>query len=467
MAQQICFMVMPFGVKPTGLEPGTGPVKVDFDALWNKAFKPLIEQLGYTPFRADADTGALIIQEMIERLAYADIVVADVSIPNANVYYEIGVRHAARSTGCGLLSAHWAQPVFDLAQMRRLTYPLNTESIGDSDAKIIKKALLEGIESMAEEESPVLHIVPGISTLDVDLNAVDARRDQMFDEQKVLQFRDKLERIKKLKARMDTVRGMAPDSESTVGRKRAACLEIRDEIESQSKVTNSIRIELMRLLRDCGEWSDVLDYIVNFMPPALKKNPTIEEQRLLALSHTTSEEESIAHLDMLVKTAGPTSERFGLIGGRYKRLYQKAKDSGQEKDAKRYLNRAIEFYEKGMTQDLNDYYPVSNLPPLLRIRNREGDLQKAQFAGSLTVAACQRAIQLGMADQWLPQTMLQNAIELEDVASFEQCVDTLLDENHAQWNLESTLSNIRLRIQTIEDADKKKRFTELANELES
>ena len=97
MAQQICFMVMPFGVKPTGLEPGTGPVKVDFDALWNKAFKPLIEQLGYTPFRADADTGALIIQEMIERLAYADIVVADVSIPNANVYYEIGVRHAALS----------------------------------------------------------------------------------------------------------------------------------------------------------------------------------------------------------------------------------------------------------------------------------------------------------------------------------------------------------------------------------
>ena len=85
MAQQICFMVMPFGVKPTGLAPGQGPTKVDFDSLWQNALKPLIKDLGYTPFRADADTGALIINEMIERLAYSDIVVADISIPNANV----------------------------------------------------------------------------------------------------------------------------------------------------------------------------------------------------------------------------------------------------------------------------------------------------------------------------------------------------------------------------------------------
>jgi hypothetical protein len=27
-------MVMPFGVKPTGLGPGEGPAKVDFQALW-------------------------------------------------------------------------------------------------------------------------------------------------------------------------------------------------------------------------------------------------------------------------------------------------------------------------------------------------------------------------------------------------------------------------------------------------
>ena len=115
MAQQICFMVMPFGVKPTGLARGQGPTKVDFDSLWQNALKPLIEDLGYTPFRADADTGALIINEMIERLAYSDIVVADISIPNANVYYEIGIRHAARSTGCVLVSADWARPVFDLS----------------------------------------------------------------------------------------------------------------------------------------------------------------------------------------------------------------------------------------------------------------------------------------------------------------------------------------------------------------
>ena len=35
-----------------------------------------------------------IIRDMIERLALSDMVLADVSIPNANVFYEVGVRHA-------------------------------------------------------------------------------------------------------------------------------------------------------------------------------------------------------------------------------------------------------------------------------------------------------------------------------------------------------------------------------------
>jgi hypothetical protein len=33
---------------------------------------------------------------MIERLAISDLVLADVSIPNGNAYYEVGIRHAAQ-----------------------------------------------------------------------------------------------------------------------------------------------------------------------------------------------------------------------------------------------------------------------------------------------------------------------------------------------------------------------------------
>ncbi len=47
---------------------------------------------------------------------------ADISLGKANVYYEIGVRHAAQRYGCVLTSAEWARVLFDIAQMPRVVY---------------------------------------------------------------------------------------------------------------------------------------------------------------------------------------------------------------------------------------------------------------------------------------------------------------------------------------------------------
>ena len=51
--------------------------------------------------------GTAIIGQMLGRLYFADLVLADMTIPNGNVYYEVGIRHAAQKTGCVLLSADW------------------------------------------------------------------------------------------------------------------------------------------------------------------------------------------------------------------------------------------------------------------------------------------------------------------------------------------------------------------------
>src|SRR5688572_26576315 len=166
MPSPICFMVMPFGVKQTGVDPGKGPAQVDFDALWTKAIAPALRTLGYTPVRADQDTGALIIVDMLRRLACADLVVADVSIANANVYYEIGVRHAARGRNCVLISATWANPVFDLAQMRRFAYELSGGSISDDAAAAIRDNLVAKMASMIEGTSPVFEAVPNYPDFD-------------------------------------------------------------------------------------------------------------------------------------------------------------------------------------------------------------------------------------------------------------------------------------------------------------
>jgi hypothetical protein len=153
MPDPIAFVVMPFDRKPTGIATPGVPVEVDFDALWVKVYKPILEELGYQAVRADRDVGALVINDMIQRLAIADLVVADITLPNANVYYEVGVRHAAKRAGCVLLAADWAVPVFDVVAMRRLRFPLPEGDITDATAATALAALRGALEDLAGGDS--------------------------------------------------------------------------------------------------------------------------------------------------------------------------------------------------------------------------------------------------------------------------------------------------------------------------
>ena len=105
--------------------------------------------------------GSLIITAMIQRLVLGDLVVADLTLPNANVYYEVGVRHAARKTGCVLTAADWARPVFDLAQMRQVRFPLVNGLVDEASATTARAHLAEGMTKLLEAVSPVFDGVPG------------------------------------------------------------------------------------------------------------------------------------------------------------------------------------------------------------------------------------------------------------------------------------------------------------------
>ncbi len=49
-----CFMIMPYGRKPTQAESGRGPAEIDFNALWDRAYVPAIKRWAmsrYAPIR--------------------------------------------------------------------------------------------------------------------------------------------------------------------------------------------------------------------------------------------------------------------------------------------------------------------------------------------------------------------------------------------------------------------------------
>jgi hypothetical protein len=428
--QPICFMVMPFGVKETGAKP-PAPARVDFDGLWEKALLPAIEELGYEPVRADQDLGAMIVRDMIERLYFSDLVVADLTIPNGNVYYEVGVRHVAKRAGCVLIGADWSSQLFDLNQIRQLRYPLPEGEIDEASARAIRAALRGALGRLAEGATPVFQTLPGYP-------------DEVIPDQATV-IRKFLEELSAFQARVRSVR------HAPAGERRARALALRDEFPAASIRLPNLAQELLDLLRDYADGSDLLAYVEQ-LPAAIRELPVIHEQRCLAQSNAGDHATAIGALEELVRTSGDSSERQGLLGGRYKRLLRAA---GNPSDRARYLGKAIEHYERGMMLDLNDYYPSCNLPGLYRDRNRRGDAERALAAATVARLACERAIARQTDDGWTRPTLLGLAFFEGNVEVVDDLYNQISADGAARWKLDTTIADLEGHVSRTEDADRR------------
>ena len=415
-------MIMPYGSKPSQKATGgPGPERIDFNRLWNAAFEPAIRQLGYDPVRADQDLGAAIIKEMIERLAISDLVIADVTTPNGNVYYEVGVRHAAKPTHCVMIAADWTRPLFDIDQMRQVRYPLPVESVDDATASQIRDILVDKVPALARGQSPVFEFLPGYPN-------TDARRASAF--------RDTLQQLSAFQAEVLAARSLPP------AECRPKAIELRERFWHGGPVQLPVALELLYLLRDCTDWQTTLQFI-DGLPPELLQLPLVKEQRALAQSKAGDHHAAIGALTELINVAGDTSERRGLIGGRYKKLYTAESNKTQKS---RYLDESIRQYEAGMLLDLNDYYPTSNLPRLYRARGDDGDADRARVAASVTAIACERArikTDKGEKDPWLKPTLLGAAFDAGDVARAKALARDVRREGAADWQLKTTIDDLR------------------------
>jgi hypothetical protein len=100
------FVAMPFGSKPD-----RNGQMVDFNRVFAEYIAPAVEAAGMTVFRADEEIRAGDIRnDMFQELLMADLVVADLTIDNPNVWYELGVRHALRARGVILVTGGEPRP---------------------------------------------------------------------------------------------------------------------------------------------------------------------------------------------------------------------------------------------------------------------------------------------------------------------------------------------------------------------
>jgi hypothetical protein len=417
----VAFMVMPFRRKPVPNPPQCAPAEVDFDSLWDLAYQPALEKLGYLPVRADSDAGSVIIKDMLERLAFADLVLADMTIPNGNVYYEVGIRHVAKQTNCVLISADWSQQLFDVQQMRSLRFPLKDSRITEETAGPIQQVLIDNLDKLKNEKTPYHALVSEPADSSVFRQQLQQLSDFQTDLRAVRLITDKAEREGRVRQLMQ---------------QPPASLEIRE-----------IAFELLLLVRDNLSWQDTLAFIEQ-LPQSVKEHPFSREQALLAQAKAGDHASAIAGLEELMKLQGETPERLGLIGGRYKQLWRQCSKERSERgqsqpglQEKGYLNKAIEHYRRGALLDLNQYYCLGNLPGLLRQRANPGDLEDAAFFERLTVLACEQTIARGRDDGWARATLLGSAFRLGDVDKVESLALEVISEGPAAWQLQTTLND--------------------------
>ena len=161
------FVAMPFGVKP-----GVDGQLIDFNRVYGEYIAPALEAAGLEAFRADQEIRAGDIRtDMFQELLIADLVIADLSIDNPNVWYELGVRHALRARGVVLVTGGRVPTAFDLYTDRKVRYGLKDGGPDPATVEDDKRKLTEMVKGTMEswhgrKVSPVYNLMPNLQEPD-------------------------------------------------------------------------------------------------------------------------------------------------------------------------------------------------------------------------------------------------------------------------------------------------------------
>jgi hypothetical protein len=339
MNRPLCFDLMPFGKKPDG----TGGT-VDFDAVYGEVIAPAIEAAGMQPLRADEEMGGgMIHKPMFERLILCEYTVADLTTANANVFYELGIRHAARPWSTVLIYVDKARLPFDAAPLRAIPYRLAAGGT-PAEAENVRAVIADRLDRArdAVPDSPIYELVEDFP--DVDHSKTDV-------------FRDRVQYSTSVKARL---------AEARDARSVDAVREIERELEPIEDQEAGIVVDLLLSYRALKGWKEMVALTARMSPP-LAETVMVQEQLAFTLNRDGQGERAERVLLELLEKRGPSSETYGILGRVYKDRWDEALAGRRAALARGLLRKAIDAYLKGFEADWRDAYPGVNAVTLIEI----------------------------------------------------------------------------------------------------
>ncbi|MCQ3936608.1 MAG: hypothetical protein DPW18_06130 [Chloroflexi bacterium] len=340
------FVVMPFGKKK-----GADGQPFDFNAIYNILIKPALEEAGFEPFRADEETASGdILTDMFQELLLADMVLCDLSIDNANAFYELGIRHALRKRGVVHIQAGRAYMPFDIFNVRTLPYHITREGEPDpdyirSDIKAIARMVRDTWASDRDAiHSPIYNLLSGLKeperkSLQTPLATGFWREYNEWKEKVNIAQRQKhigdilllTEEIRNPLIREEAISDVGR-ALANLGRHELALAQYRKGLEVNSANLEFRREEAFHLNR-IGRVDEAIIKIENL----LKDHP--------------NDSNSITYLGRIYKEMWTES---------WKKVRNPAERLKQAFDSYHWLIKSVDIYMKGFKLDLNDYYPGIN-----------------------------------------------------------------------------------------------------------
>jgi hypothetical protein len=386
---------------------------------------------------------------MLERLLVAEYVVADLTLGNPNVMYEVGVRHGASARATLLLCAEpfVKKLPFDFKPLRMVPYALSkdgsvSDKSGNKLAEIVRERLQEARAGQLPVDNPIMQITawkPG--------GSIEHSKTDVFLQR--LQFTGELgERIKA---------ALIANADEAVAR----LAEIEAEVIGVPPDVSQVHTALLGIYLGYREKKAYarMASLFELFPKELRQTAVAREQYALALNRLAENAAKAANADEAdqlrsqamaaldeIPAASVTSETYGIRGRIYKGWHDAiCTGSGNEDPrAAAMLQQAIATYEQGFRTDLRDYYPGVNAVTLRLLRGKEEDRAVLKSLTPVVRYSVSSAPTPKNSDEryWQTATKLELATADRDWAAARQHLTDLLGINVAGWLRETTVANL-------------------------
>lgn len=413
----LCFVMMPFGEKKD-----SNGREINFKDIYELLIKPAILNAGMEPVIANEEiVGGSVHKSIYERILLCDYAIVDMTTVNANVFYEYGLRHAARRRHTLPIIASGCKFPFDVTNLRAIVYKsLNKDGKLEAgklqeDINKITNALIEAKNNTDITDSPLFQYFTDLKPYSLPVNQAETFKDV----------------IKVLNNNIDKVQEFVNNKDSDGLKKFEDSIDI-------ANTNHDLLYELLIAYRSLKAWENMINLIERFSGN-IKESLFVQQQYAFALNRNGETDRAITVLEKLIENYGENSETLGILGRAYKEKWEKEVNPAEKKA---WLDKAIEIYKKGFDADIRDYYPGINALTLMSA----DDKYKDEFEKLMPVVtyAAKLKIESKNPNYWDWATILELEVLNKNEKAANEALIKALSLAKESWMKESTQKNLQI-----------------------